>query len=65
MFLWKADIYKIDPKCNKPKVCTYQRRAKGTKNLDEIKKLIDLEYSHFIVGAYNVSVPSGWMVSIP
>ena len=45
---------------------THLSWGEGTKNLDEIKKnLTGLDYSHFVVEAYNVKVPSGWMVLIP
>ena len=47
IFLWKANVYKIDPMLNKPKVRTHLSRGEGTKNLDETKKkktLIALEY---------------------
>ena len=37
----------------------------GTKALNEIKSLVSLEYSHFIVGTYGVKVPTEWMISIP
>ena len=37
----------------------------GTRAPDEINSLVNLEYSHFVVGAYGVKVPLGWMVSIP
>ena len=59
MFLWKADAYRIDLELNKPKVKTHLSLGEGTKNPDQIKNLIGLDYSHFVVEAYN-----GWMVSI-
>ena len=58
-------MYRIDPEFNKLKTRTHQTRAEGTKNPNNIKNLIGLEYSHFIIGAYDIKVPSGWMVSIP
>ena len=65
MFLWKVNVYWIDPEFNKPKVRTHQSQGKGMKSLDEIKNLIGLDNPHFVVGAYNVKIPLGWMVSIP
>ena len=64
MFLWKANIYRHDPENNKPKVRTHLSHGKGTKNPNEIKNLISLDYSQFIVEEYNIKFPSGWMVSI-
>ena len=37
----------------------------GVKNPDELKSMVSLEYSHYIVEKFNIKVPSGWMVSIP
>ena len=65
MFLWKAVVYRIDLEFNKPKGRTHLNWGKGIKNPDKIKNLIGLDYSHFIVEAYNVKFPSGRMVSIP
>ena len=59
MFLWKADVYRTDPEFHMPKTRTHQSRAKGTKNPYKIKNLIGSEYSYFIIGAYDIKVPSG------
>ena len=34
------------------------------KNPDELKSMVCLEHSHYIVEKFNIKLPSGWMVSI-
>ena len=59
MFLWKINRYMNDPEDRKPKVRTHLSLAHGTQKPEEIKNLIKLKYSRFIVGAYAIKVPSG------
>ena len=62
---WKVDDYsRIDTEFQKHKGKTHQSVSFGTKAPDELKSLVSLEYSHYIVQRYNVKVPSGWMVMI-
>ena len=59
------DYSRTDPDFKKVKRITHQSLGLGIRAPDEIKNLVGLDYSHFIVGAYNAKVPSGWMLSIP
>ena len=60
------DYYsRTDLEFQKHKRRTHQSVGFGTKSPDELKSLVSLEYSHYIVETYKVKVPTGWMISIP
>ena len=66
MFLWKTYNYqRTDPEFQKISRCTHQSVSYGTWAPNELKSLLSLEYSHYIVDKYKISVPQGWMLSIP
>ena len=66
MWLWKADDYsRTDLGFQKHKRRTHQILRFRIRAPNKIKSLVGLEYSHFVVGAYKVKVPSVWIFSIP
>ena len=66
MFLWKADnYYRTAPKFQKISRSTHQSVSYGTRAPDELKCLLSLEYSHYIVDKYKIKVLQGWMLSMP
>ena len=66
MWLWKTDDYsQTDAELNKSKLWTHGSVKFGVVHPDELKSVVSIEYSHYIVQKYDVKVPSGWTLSVP
>ena len=60
IWLRKVDNYsRTDSEFQKHKRRTHQSIGFGTKDPDEFKSLVSLEYSHHIVEKYKIKVPTG------
>lgn len=57
--------YKPDHVDRSPKSILYLAKKDGTEKPNEMKNLIGVEYSQFIIRAYKVKVLSDWTVFIP
>ena len=58
------DEYRSNKEDASPKIRMYTQRGLGSEYPYELKNLIGYKYSQFIVGMFEIKVPSGWSVRL-